>query len=231
MQKVEKKPEEMVIKQGDDGDVLYVIESGTLSCFKNNEDGSELPLKEYQPGEAFGELALLYNAPRAASIRAKTEAQLWSLDRRTFNHVVKDSAQRKREKYEEFLKNVTILENMDSYERSKLSDAIQEQWYEEGDYVITEGQEGDIFYLIMSGKAFASKTLEPGKPAVKVYDYKEGDYFGERALLKNEPRAANVVAASQLQVVKLERKSFKRLLGPIDQILMRNMDNYQKFLK
>ena len=145
--------------------------------------------------------------------------------------MVKDSAQRKREKYEEFLKNVSILENMDSYERTKLSDAIQEQWYNEGDYVITEGQQGDIFFLIMSGKAIATKTLEPGKPAIKVYDYKDGDYFGERALLKNEPRAANVVAQTQLQVVKLDRKSFRRLLGPIDQILMRNMENYQKFLK
>lgn len=74
MQKVVKNPDEMVITQGDDGDVLYVIESGTLSCFKVKEDGGELPLKEYQPGEAFGELALLYNAPRAASIRAKTDA-------------------------------------------------------------------------------------------------------------------------------------------------------------
>lgn len=78
----------------------------------------------------------------------------------------------------------------------------------------------------MSGKAYATKTLEPGKPAIKVYDYKEGDYFGERALLKNEPRAANVIASTQLQVVKLDRKSFRRLLGPIDQILMRNMENY-----
>ena len=153
------------------------------------------------------------------------------MDRQSFNHIVKDSAQQKREKYEEFLTEVSILQNMEAYERSKLADAILERWYEEGDYVITEGQEGDSFFMIMSGKAIATKTFEPGQPAVHVKDYQPGDYFGERALLKNEPRAANIIAKTRLQVVTLERKSFRRLLGPIDTILMRNMENYQKFIQ
>jgi len=173
-------------------------------------------LKEYNPGDAFGELALLYNAPRAATIKAKTDSELWALDRRTFNFIVKDSAQLKRDKYEEFLKEVPILKNVDSYERNKLADGIKESWYKQGDYVIKEGTEGDVFFLIMSGKAIATKTLTPGHPATQVASYKEGDYFGERALLKNEPRAANIIAESELQVIKLDRKSFRRLLGPIE---------------
>jgi len=115
---------------------------------------------------------------------------------------------------------------MDAYERSKLADAIQEKWYAEGDYVISEGDSGNCFFLIMNGTAIATKTVEPGKPAQEVYKYTEGMYFGERALLKNEPRAANIVATSELQVVSLDRKSFTCLLGPLDQILSRNMDNY-----
>lgn len=85
------------IKEGDDGDFLYVVESGILKCTKVFPGNTEPTfLKDYVPGEAFGELALLYNAPRAATITANEESILWGLDRRTFNHIVKDSAIKRR---------------------------------------------------------------------------------------------------------------------------------------
>lgn len=92
---------EAVIKEGDEGDCLYVVATGTLSCtkvFKGNTEPTFL--KRYEPGEAFGELALLYNAPRAATIASDGESLLYVLDRLTFNHIVKGSAIRKKEKYE-----------------------------------------------------------------------------------------------------------------------------------
>ena len=90
---------------------------------------------------------------------------------------------------------------MDASERSKLADAIHEKWYNQGDFVIREGETGDDFYMLMSGTAIATKTIEPGKPPHEVAQYKEGDYFGERALLQGEPRAANIIATSdKLQV-------------------------------
>jgi cAMP-dependent protein kinase regulator len=60
--------------------------------------------------------------------------------------------------------------------------------------------------------------------------YKPGDYFGELSLLKNEPRAANVIAKTNLKVVNLDRNSFKRLLGPLDEILKRNIDAYKNYV-
>jgi cAMP-dependent protein kinase regulator len=75
-------------------------------------------LKVYVPGEAFGELALLYNAPRAATIIAKTDSILFSLDRECFNHIVKDAAAKKRQKYENLLESIELLDAMDNYERS-----------------------------------------------------------------------------------------------------------------
>jgi cAMP-dependent protein kinase regulator len=83
---------------------LFVVEEGQLDCYKTlNSDEQPTYLKTYEPGEAFGELALLYNAPRAATIIAKTDALCWELDRNTFNSIVKVSSQKKRERYENFL--------------------------------------------------------------------------------------------------------------------------------
>lgn len=169
---------------------------------------------------------MLYNAPRAATITAKSDAELWKLDRETFNFIVKDAAARKREKYDEFLKRVKILENMEEYERAKVADAFREEWYEPDQMVIREGDEGNTFYLVMSGEAVATKIIEVGKPPIEVFVYGPGDYFGERALIKNEPRAANIIARSKLHVVVLDRQSFKRLLGPIEEILKRNIGLY-----
>ena len=73
---------------------MYVLESGALTCTKVLPGQTEpTTLKEYLPGEGFGELALLYNAPRAATITATSESIVWRLDRDTFNNIVKEAAQ------------------------------------------------------------------------------------------------------------------------------------------
>ena len=226
------KPNEIAIQQGDDGDVLYVVESGELECSKHfTKDGPEVFLKMYQPGDSFGELALLYNAPRAATIKAKTDCVLWALDRATFNNIVKDAAQKKREKFENFLKKVDILSTIDSYELTQICDAIKETTYLKGDFIIKEGDYGDIFYILEDGNCKATKTLEPGKPATEIKKYSAGEYFGERSLIKGEPRYANIeVTSDKCKVLSLDRNSFKRLLGPIEKILERNIEKYQKFV-
>lgn len=77
----------------------------------------------------------------------------------------------------------------------------------------------------------AAKATLNDDPSKSVMSYKEGDYFGELALLRNEPRAANVIATEACKLICLDRKSFKRLLGPLDQILKRNMKNYANYMK
>ncbi len=138
-----------IINQGDSGDVLYLIESGTLDCFRRKNENSENQfLRKYVPGEAFGELALLYNAPRAATIIASEDCLLWSLDRETFNHIVKDASVRKRERYEKFLKSIDILKSIDAYEINQISDALKSTKVYTGDYIIRKDDIGEEFYIL-----------------------------------------------------------------------------------
>lgn len=79
------------------------------------------------------------------------------------------------------------------------------------------------------GKLIAEKS-ENGQPVKKVFEYKEGDYFGEIALVKNTVRQASIKAESSVRVMSIDRDAFKRMLGPIEEILKRNMDKYRKYL-
>ena len=117
---------------------------------------------------------------------------------------------------------------MEPYERSKLGDAVKSEDFAEGDYIIKQGDAGDIFFMISEGTAKALKRGADGTE-VEVKQYASGSYFGERALLMNDLRAASIVATSACKTLTLDRNTFKRLLGPLDVILQRNMEEYKKY--
>lgn len=219
-----------VIRQGDDGNELFIVDSGLLKCTQKrpNVEG-EVFLKNYEPGGLFGELALMYNVPRAASIVASEPSRLFALDRITFNCIVKVSVIKMRERFDAFLNKIDILKDLDAHEKAKICDCLVTEKFIKGDLVIKEGETGEKFYLIQEGTAEAFKTDNLGKDT-KVYEYKENDYFGELALLNSNTRKASIrVTSDKLVVASIDRESFKRLLGPIEAILERNKERYQKY--
>jgi cAMP-dependent protein kinase regulator len=222
-------PKERIIKQGDDGDVLFVVEEGTLECYKQFEKGGEEKMvKTVTAGDAFGELALLYNCPRAASVESKDKCVLWQLDRETFNAIVKDAAAKKRERYEEFLKGIPLLESMEQYERNQIADALKQETYDAGQTIVRQGDPGDKFYIVEEGQAVALKYWVEGQQPQEVMEYKDGDYFGELALLRNEPRAATINARTECKVLSVDRRTFQKMLGPLEDMLKRNTSRYQQ---
>ena len=223
---------ENIINQYENGDCLYIVEEGNLECYKKTKNSEKL-IKTYSSGDSFGELALLYNCPRAATIKCQSKkCILWSLDRETFNFIVRDAANKKREKYLNFLKNIDILSTIDEYELMQICDSLKTGIFYKNDYIIKENEMGDVFYILEEGECNATKTFEPGKPPLIINNYsKPGEYFGERALISGEPRAANIQVVSDVcKVVSLDRQSFNRLLGPIKNILKRNMEKYEIYI-
>jgi len=205
MKEVKVAEKEKVIIQGDSGDFLFVIESGEFDCIVNDK-----VVKTCTVGDVFGELALLYNCPRAATVMSKSSSVCWQLDRDTFNNIVKEAAQKKRDRYDAFLSKVPLLSGMDAYERSQLADALKPEVFSDGATVMSQGEVGSKFYIIEEGAAFASKN------GTRVMDYGVGDYFGELALITNQPRAATVTSKGTSRLLSIQKSSFNRLLNVND---------------
>ena len=205
-----------VIVEGDKGDAMYIVELGHLDCTKIIK-GVNTFLKVYTTGGSFGELSLLYNVPRAASITAKDDGVLYKLDWDTFNNIVKDAAMRRWEMYEEFLKKVPLLKDLENYERVSISDAFIQRKFKKDDFIIWEGDDGNEFFFVVEGTCSAMKVFD-GVPTM-VKNYQDGDYFGELALISDAKRAASIVVTSdEIIVVSLEKQTFVRCLGRLESI-------------
>ena len=162
----------------------------------------------------------MYNAPRAATVvSTEGNSTLWRLDRVTFRRILMDSAFQRRRMYESFLEEVPLFSTLNSYERSKIADALEARRFKGGETIIREGDPGEDFFLLVSGEAEVYKSDAGSNP---VKQYQKGDYFGELALLDNKPRAASVVAKGDVKVALVGKDGFQRLLGPVEGIMMRN---------
>ena len=165
----------------------------------------------------------MYNQPRSATIIASTDGILWVMGRQTFRKLVLKHAFRKRQLYENFLRDLTILQSLTDYERSNVADALIPVEYTENEVIIKQGDEGDRMFFIEDGECDIYMNEKFHKRLSK------GDYFGELALLNHEPRSATVIAASsKVKLASLEVESFERLLGPCMDLIHRNTSKYLK---
>lgn len=220
-------PGETVIRQGDEGDNFYVIDSGEVEVLVNGEHVTTIG-----EGGSFGELALIYGTPRAATVRARTPLKLWGLDRDSYRRILMGSTIRKRRMYDEFLSRVSILESLEKWERLTVADALEPVSFTDGETIVRQGEPGNDFYIIVEGTAVVlqQRNGQAEGSAVEVGRLGPSDYFGEIALLLDRPRAATVRAAGPLKCVKLDRARFERVLGLCADILKRNIAQYNSFV-
>ncbi|XP_008103643.1 cAMP-dependent protein kinase type II-alpha regulatory subunit isoform X1 [Anolis carolinensis] len=227
-------PQEHVIDQGDDGDNFYVIERGLYDIFVAR-DGQTRCVGRYDNHGSFGELALMYNTPRAATIVATTEGALWGLDRVTFRRIILKNNAKKRKTYELFVESVPLLKSLEPSERMKIVDVIGEKVFQDGERIICQGDKADSFYIVECGEVkilIKSKTIT-GKDAnqeIEIARCQKGQYFGELALVTNKPRAASAYAVGEVKCLVMDVQAFERLLGPCMDIMKRNITHYEEQL-
>eukprot|EP01102_Stenamoeba_stenopodia_P020656 TRINITY_DN813_c0_g1_i1.p1 TRINITY_DN813_c0_g1~~TRINITY_DN813_c0_g1_i1.p1 ORF type:complete len:460 (-),score=93.64 TRINITY_DN813_c0_g1_i1:280-1659(-) len=219
-----------IINQGEEGDNFYVIDCGIVDIYVRNSEGVENLVLTLSEGGYFGELALMYGCPRAASVVARTSVALWALDRVTFRNILLDTTARKRRFYEEFLVNIPILAPLQKYEIFKVADELVQREYNDGENIIQQGEAANGFFLLEEGEATVFKNpATPDEQVVELKRLKRGDYFGELALLTDKPRAANVRAVGFTKVAFMGSDAFNRLLGPCQDMLRSQLQHYKRF--
>ncbi|KAJ7407106.1 cAMP-dependent protein kinase type II-beta regulatory subunit [Willisornis vidua] len=225
---------EHVIDQGDDGDNFYVIDRGTYDIYVKC-DGVGRCVGTYDNRGCFGELALMYNTPRAATIIATSPGAIWGLDRVTFRRIIVKNNAKKRRMYESFIESLPFLKSLEMSERLKVVDVIGTKVYKDGEQIIAQGDLADSFFIVESGEVRIIMTRK-GKQdleengAVEIARCSRGQYFGELALVTNKPRAASAFALGTVKCLVMDVQAFERLLGPCMEILKRNIANYEEQL-
>ncbi|MES1913660.1 MAG: hypothetical protein MHM6MM_005830 [Cercozoa sp. M6MM] len=219
---------ERVITQGDDGDYFYVVKSGT---FVADIDGNQV--KRYDNGGYFGELALLHCAPRAASVTACTDGELWALDRRSFRAIHVTSNSRRQRTILELLKRSPLCRDVETSKLRELADAAEIVVFRDGDVVIRKEEDfgesssetesiydnGKRFFLVQTGRADVYLSSDTVGERSRTSSISSGDFFGERAFLLDAPRAATIVARGRLLCAAWSENAFRRLFCNLPSVL------------
>jgi len=206
---------EVIINQGDEGDNFYIIEEGSVDIFVN--DTKVVSLSE---GSGFGELALIYGTPRAATVMAGSNVKLWGIDRDSYKRVLMESTMKKRNMYGEFLNRLSILDELDKWERLTIADALEAVTFEDEEVVFNKGDNGKDFFIILEGEVIVSGFGSEDKVLGAA------EYFGEVSILLKVPRSATVTARGELKCVKLDNVRFERVLAPCMDVLKERIAQY-----
>lgn len=206
---------EVVIRQGDPGNEFFIIESGKLQVWQTQEAGEPRLVQSLGPGQFFGEVALINNAPRNATIIAETPSVLLSLKREDFDSLVKHHLEFM-ENIKSNLRNSWILRNMPIFDElsgsdlNTITDKLKVEHFKAGVPVIREGDIGDKFYIIEDGELAAYQEINGD--SLELERLTSGDYFGETALILNRPRNATIIPVSDSTLFSLEREDFVNLM-------------------
>jgi CRP-like cAMP-binding protein len=200
-----------VVRQGDRADAFFVVRRGTFEIVEEHEGGDEHVLRVLGRGESFGELGLATSAPRAATVRALSDGQLYEIDESTFDRLLADNL--RLPAFGPTIQKVAELRELPAFATLEPDEAgellAHGEWLTlpPGEAIVTQGEAGDAFYALAAGQV----DVFEGDRFVRALG--PGSHFGELALLQDVPRTATVVAKTPVRAFRLDRDGFDRLLA------------------
>jgi ATP-binding cassette subfamily B protein len=201
---------ELIVRQGDEADALYILVSGRARVIKETEQGGEVALATLHPGDEFGEQGLLQGGKRTATVRCSTEVEVLRLDRSDFFPLLEQQPELKKaldltarhRALHGFLYEFSNFGRLPPKALAALVEGMSPREFSKGERVIQQGDPAGPMFVIASGRARAFQQNNGAQRNLAFY--REGDFFGELAILNGSARAASVEAASDVRLYALE---------------------------
>jgi ABC-type bacteriocin/lantibiotic exporter with double-glycine peptidase domain/CRP-like cAMP-binding protein len=210
---------EVIVAEGDDADAFYVIVSGSARALRRGDRGEEVSLGSLGPGDAFGEIALLEDGDRTATVRASGEVEALRLDKAIFRAFVQVNPEIK-EHFERHIGRVHLRDlfrlssafaDIDPDTLDALIEAVEPLAVDRGEIVVRQGETASSMFFVEQGRLRAVWQTEEGSRGDVAY-IRRGDFFGERSLLLGAPRAVSIEAVTPAKLLVLQEPDFRRLL-------------------
>lgn len=242
MQRVEVQSGEIVVQQGSDGDCFYVVGSGEFEVLATQEEkNGAVPrvLQQYTAEKlsSFGELALMYNKPLQASVRAVTNGTLWALKREDFRGILMSEFSNLSSL--KLLRSVDLLSRLTILQLSHIADSLSEVSFSDGQTIVDRNDDLSALHIIQKGKVgitFDSNVLrspnisslrsdenpeedlDPQTSKELYIEKPEGSYFGEWTLLGEQIDSVRAVAVGNVTCSVLTKEKFDNVVGPLAKI-------------
>jgi cAMP-dependent protein kinase regulator len=214
-----------IINQGDTGDYFYVLGVGEIEC---QIDGNVVG--HVEKGGSFGELALLYDAPRAATCIAEGQCGLFRLDQGTFKRILAQQIQESHNEVIQILKGVLYFQDLEDKYLEKIASNLKMQSYTDGEVIVSRTLgTPKRFYIIKEGKIDITSIQADNKSSRDMKsDLKgagPGFFFGEYAVTEGKYAFETATARGHVVCLQLERDDFIKAVGnDVGQLIQKGAD-------
>lgn len=211
-----------IVRQGDVADRFYILTAGRVEVLHEQRDGAPQLLRYLERGAYFGEIGLLHDVPRTATVRAVSAATVIALDRADFREIVAESDLTAAEisaVVQRRLMSSRLAEALPSLtaeQIARVAPRFEMRRERAGATIIRQGDPADWFYILARGEVDVVNH-HPGGKDILLASLGPGDYFGEVGLVHDQPRMATVRARTDVEMMTLDREAFRDLLSQSEQ--------------
>ena len=213
---------DVVMRQGEVGDSLFLVASGELRVFVNTPDGPKDVAHLFE-NTLFGEMALITDQPRTASVAVVGQADVIQVSKMALLHVIAGvpSVREALDRFsrERLIKNILqtspLFAPFTKSQQGELLRRFEGHEIEAGVDIIREGERGQGLFLVLSGEVDVCTHGTGAEPVARLH---AGDVFGEMSLVTEHPISATVRAATPTTVLFLGREYVQRLAEAVPEI-------------